>query len=126
MATVVTPLAEAGYYVMPVSMVDETFKQNGLTTPNDIQEVSAAKLREIFGADAAVYIRVKEYGTKYLVIGSDTRVTVEGRIVDLRNGAVIWEGKATASSPGVGRQQPRRPGGPFGKGRGDPDHRHRD
>ena len=98
MSTVATPLAEAGYYVMPVSMVDETFKQNGLTTPNDIQEVSAAKLREIFGADAAVYIRVKEYGTKYLVIGSDTRVTVEGRIVDLRNGAVIWEGKATASS----------------------------
>lgn len=98
MATVTGPLAEAGYYVMPISMVDETFKQNGLTTPNDIQEVSATKLREIFGADAAVYIRVKEYGTKYFVIGSDTRVTVEGKIVDLRSGAVIWEGKATASS----------------------------
>lgn len=98
MATVTAPLAEAGYYVMPVSMVDETFRQNGLTTPHDIQQVSADKLREIFGADAAVYIRVKEYGTKYLVIGSDTRVTVEGRIVDLRNGAVIWQGKATASS----------------------------
>ena len=98
MATVTVPLAEAGYYVMPVSMVDETFKQNGLTTPNDIQEVSAAKLREIFGADAAVYLRVKDYGTRYLIVGSDTRVTVEGKIVDLRNGAVIWEGRATASS----------------------------
>jgi hypothetical protein len=98
MATVAAPLAEAGYYVMPVSMVDETFKQNGLTTPNDIQDVSAAKLREIFGADAAVYIRVREYGTKYYVVGSESRVSVDGRIVDLRNGAVIWEGKATASS----------------------------
>ncbi len=98
MSTVTAPLAEAGYYVLPVSMVDETFKQNGLTTPNDIQEVSAAKLRQIFGADAAVYIRVKEYGTKYYVFGSESRVTVEGRIVDLRNGALLWEGKATASS----------------------------
>jgi hypothetical protein len=98
LATVTVPLAEAGYYVMPVSMVDETFRQNGLTTPHDIQQVSAQKLREIFGADAAVYLRVKEYGTKYLVFGSDTRVTVEGRIVDLRNGAVIWQGQATASS----------------------------
>lgn len=98
LATATAPLAEAGYYVFPASMVDETFRQNGMTTPYDIQQVSSAKLREIFGADAAVYLRVKEYGTKYLVVGSDTRVTLEGRIVDLRSGAVLWEGKATASS----------------------------
>lgn len=98
LATVTQPLAEAGYYVLPVTLVDETFKQNGLTTPADIQEVSTAKLREIFGADAAVYLRVREYGTKYFVLGSDTRVTVDGRIVDLRSGAVIWAGRATASS----------------------------
>lgn len=98
LATATAPLAEAGYYVFPVSMVDETFRRNGMTTPYDIQQVSSAKLREIFGADAAVYLRVKEYGTKYLVVGSDTRVTLEGRIVDLRSGALLWEGKATASS----------------------------
>lgn len=98
MATAALPLAEAGYYVFPVALVDETFKQNGMTVPSDIQQVSAAKLREIFGADAAVYLHVIEYGTKFLVLGSDTRVTVEGRIVDLRSGDLLWEGKATASS----------------------------
>lgn len=98
LATATRPLAEAGYYVLPVSMVDETFRQNGMTTPHDIQQVSAARLREIFGADAAVYLRVKDYGTRYLVVGSDTRVTLEGRIVDLRSGALLWEGRATASS----------------------------
>lgn len=98
LATATAPLAEAGYYVLPVSMVDETFRQNGMTTPHDIQQVSTAKLREIFGADAAVYLRVKDYGTRYLVVGSDTRVTIEGRIVDLRSGALLWEGRATASS----------------------------
>lgn len=98
LATTALPLAEAGYYVLPASLVDETFKQNGLTTPNDIQEVSTARLREIFGADAAVYIRVKQYGTSYIVIGSETRVTVEGRIVDLRTGKEIWSGSATATS----------------------------
>jgi hypothetical protein len=98
MATAALPLAEAGYYVFPVALVDETFKQNGLTVPNDIQQVSAAKLREIFGADAAVYLHVTEYGTKFLVLGSDTRVTVEGKIVDLRSGDLLWQGKASASS----------------------------
>ena len=41
----------------------ETFKYNGLTTPNDIAEVSPAKLREIFGADSALYMTVTRYGT---------------------------------------------------------------
>jgi len=98
MATATLPLAEAGYYVLPVSLAEETFKQNGMTTPTDIHQLATTKLREIFGADAAVYIRVKEYGTQYLVFGSDTRVTVEARIVDLRNGQQIWAGSATASS----------------------------
>jgi hypothetical protein len=98
LSTATLPLAEAGYYVMPVSLVDETFRQNGLTTAADIHDVSPAKLREIFGADAAVYMRVKQYGTTYMVIGSETRVTVEGRIVDLRSGRLLWEGQATSSS----------------------------
>lgn len=98
MTTATFPLAEAGYYVMPVSLVEEAFKQNGMTGATEIQSVAASKLREIFGADAAVYIRVKDYGTKYQVVNSDTRVTVEGKIVDLRTGQQIWAGSATASS----------------------------
>lgn len=92
------PLAEAGYYVLPVTLVDETFRQNGLTMANDIQEVPYQKLREFFGADAAVYIKVKRYGTTYAVLSSDTRVEVEGRIIDLRTGQLLWAGKAYASS----------------------------
>ena len=92
------PLAESGYYVFPVTLVDETFKQNGLTTPHDIQNVSIKKLREIFGADAALYINIKEYGTKYMVVASDTRVTAEAKLVDLRSGKTLWSGVATASS----------------------------
>ena len=98
MATTAQPLAEAGYYVLPVTLVHETFKQNGLTTANDIHELPVAKLYEIFGADAAVYIRVKKYGTVFMVVGSETRVTLECRLVDLRSGQQIWSGTATASS----------------------------
>ena len=45
----VLPLAESGYYVVPVAVMEETFRQNGLTTPDDIHAVPAARLREIFG-----------------------------------------------------------------------------
>jgi len=92
------PLAEAGYYVLPVTLVDETFRQNGVTTANDAAEVPYAKLREYFGADAVVYLQVKRYGTSYVVVSSETRVEVTGRIIDLRTGQLLWQGSASASS----------------------------
>jgi hypothetical protein len=92
------PLAEAGYYVLPVTLVDETFRQNGVTTANDAQDISTTKLREFFGADAAVYMKIKKYGTSYAVLASETRVEVEARIVDLRNGELLWQGNAGATS----------------------------
>lgn len=92
------PLAEAGYYVLPVTLVDETFRQHGVTGANEAQAIPLDKLREFFGADAAVYIKVKRYGTSYVVVSSETLVEVEGRIVDLRTGELLWQGKAVATS----------------------------
>lgn len=92
------PLAESGYYVLPVTLVDETFRQNGLDAPAEIHQLPLPKLREIFGADAALYINVKQYGTSYAVIVSETRVTAEAKLVDLRSGKTLWVGSATASS----------------------------
>lgn len=92
------PLAEAGYYVFPVAVVEETFKQNGMTNAGDIQAVPPAKLHEIFGNDAVLYLDITEYGTSYQVIASDTRVTANAKLVDSRTGALLWSGSATASS----------------------------
>ena len=48
------PVAESGYYVLPITLVDEQFKSNGLTVVDDIHQVDFRKLREVFGADAAL------------------------------------------------------------------------
>ena len=95
---VATPIAESGYYVYPVAVVEQTFKNNGLTVADDVHMVPAAKLREIFGADAALYLKISEYGTSYAVIMSETRVTIEATLVDIRTGTVLWQKTATASS----------------------------
>ncbi len=92
------PIAEAGYYVVPVGVMTETFKQNGLTTASDIQETSPDKLRAIFGADAALYTKITQYGTVYHVIDSATVVTASAKLVDLKTGDVLWQGAGSASS----------------------------
>lgn len=92
------PLAESGYYVLPVALVTETFRENGLDSAEDIQALAPEKLREIFGADAALYMEIQDYGTSYRVISSDTVVTASARLVDLHDGQLLWQGKARASS----------------------------
>ncbi|MBU6957933.1 DUF799 domain-containing protein [Pseudomonas sp. CVAP len=98
LSQVTYPLAEAGYYVLPIALVDETFHQNGLTTPADIHQAPANKLQEIFGADAALYITVTDYGTRYMVISSATVVTASAKLMDLKTGTTLWTGSASASS----------------------------
>jgi len=98
MTQMVTPIAESGFYVFPVALVDQTFKGNGLTVANDVHQVPVNKLHEIFGADSALYITIEEYGTSYIIISSETAVTVSASLVDLRTGTQLWQGKARASS----------------------------
>ena len=68
------PLAESGYYVVPVGVMEETFKQNGMQSADEIRELPAVKLREIFRADAALYMTVKQYGSSYAVVASSITV----------------------------------------------------
>lgn len=96
------PLAEGGYYVIPVAEMEETFRHNGLTTPADIQNVALDKLRGIFGADAALYTTVTQYGSKYGVVDSTTVVTAKAELVSLHSGDTLWQGLANATDKELG------------------------
>ncbi|XQE66946.1 DUF799 domain-containing protein [Pseudomonas sp. P3C3] len=95
---VTLPLSEAGYYVLPVAVVDETFKQNGVMSADEAQAIPTAKLHEIFGADAALYLEITEYGVSYQLIASEVAVTAKAKLVDLRDGRLLWDGSVRASS----------------------------
>ena len=92
------PLAEAGYYVLPVALTYETFKQNGVTVADEAQAIPFQKIHDIFGADAGLYITVDKYGSIYRVINSEVVVSAQAKLVDLRNGKTLWQGSASASS----------------------------
>ena len=100
LAQATMPIAEAGYYVFPVALVYETFKQNGLSSPADIHQVPLDKLREIFGADAVLYLDVKQYGTSYAVFASNTTVGVEATLVSAHTGETLWTGQKTVVDGG--------------------------
>lgn len=97
LSTVTQPLAEAGYYVFPVALVDQTFQENGLLNPGEMHQAPLDKIREIFGADAVLYITVTQYGPTYLLFSSQVIVTAQAKLIDTHTGQLLWDGAATAS-----------------------------
>jgi len=104
LSTVTRPLAERGYYVFPIAVVDQFLKENGLPGAGEMHQVPLDKVVEILGADAVMYITVEQYGTKYQVLNSATIVAARARLVDSRTGLLLWEGRRVAQHNSSGGQ----------------------
>ena len=102
LSTVSQPLAELGYYVFPVAIVDQFLKENGMPTAGEMHQVPLAKAAEIFGADSILFVTLKQYGSKYQVLSSTTTVAAEAKLVDTRTGLLLWEGKGMAQQGSSG------------------------
>ena len=95
LSTVTRPLAERGYYVFPVAVIDTLMKENGVPSPEEMARVPLDKIRDVIGPDAVLYMTVVEWGTKYQVIDSVSIVHVRGRLISTDTGLVLWQGEKT-------------------------------
>lgn len=97
LATVSKPLAEAGYYVLPVAVTDTFLKENGLTDPYVMRQVPLSKYREILDADAVLFITIDRYGQEYNIISSKTIVSAKAELALTDSQEVIWRGSTRVS-----------------------------
>lgn len=104
LSTVTKPVAEKGFYIFPVSIVDQMMKDNGLPSANEMHEVSLKKIKEILNPDAVLYLNLEQYGSKFVVIESQTTVAASGKLVSTASGEVLWTGQIvkTVSSSNSG------------------------
>ena len=96
LSTVTMPVAEKGFYVFPVALIDQMMKENGMPSANEMHQASVKKIREIISPDAILYLTLESYGTSYVIVDSQTTVTVSGKLISAITGEVIWEGRASA------------------------------
>jgi len=83
------PLAERGYYVFPVNTVKMVLEQEGLYEPERLFEQNPAELANLFGADAVLYVTIKQWDAKYAVL--TTVVTVDFEyVLKGANGETLW------------------------------------
>ena len=96
LSTCTMPLAEHGYYVFPVAVIDSFFKENGMPSAAEMHQAPLDKIDEIFGADAVLYITLQNYGTEYHLISSTTEVRALAELIDVKTGVLLWDGTVYA------------------------------
>lgn len=102
LSTVSRPVAELGYYVFPVEVVQEFMKENGMPTAGEMHQAPLSKVKEITGADAVLFVTLEKYGSEYKLINSTTTVKVRAKLVDTRTETLLWEGAAEQAQANSG------------------------
>jgi len=90
MTTVEAPFALMGYYVMPVELVSDIMKQEGIPSTELLYGMPANKLQEYFGADAVLYTRIKKWDVSYMIVTSTLTVSIESEIVSTKTSEKLW------------------------------------
>ena len=104
LSTITKPLAEKGYYVFPVSVVTALFRAEGLNTSNEMSQVPLERLNKVFAADAVLYSTISDWGQKYQLLNSVTRVDLQLTLVQASTGAVLWQGRNRLESSSNNQQ----------------------
>jgi hypothetical protein len=92
LSTLPIPVAERGYYVFPVRMVKRVLEDEGLGDPDQVHAADTARLCNLFGADAVLYVTIETWTAMYMLIDTRTSVEFDYVMKDGKTGNIIWEG----------------------------------
>ena len=91
LSTISVPLAERGYYVFPVNLVKRMLEDEGLSDATPVHTAPPQKVCGLFGSDAILYVKIKEWSAKYMVLSTVVNVKLAYAIKDCKTGETLWE-----------------------------------
>ena len=94
MAHISQPLADRGYYVFPVAVIERFMRENGMHTADQMHQIPLDKFGEHIAPDAILYATINQWGQKYQVLQSKAVVDVNLLLVDAKTGERLWQRRA--------------------------------
>jgi hypothetical protein len=79
--------------VFPVYLTELLLRDLGLPEAGLVHQLPSQRFFDLFGADAVLFITIKDWSTKYLVLVSSVVVEMEYLLKDTRTGMVLWQSK---------------------------------
>ena len=85
------PVGERGYYVFPINLTDALLQDLGLPEAGLIHQLSPQKFYDHFGCDTVLFITIKDWSSKYIVIQNMRTIKARYLLVSARSGNVLWD-----------------------------------
>ena len=103
-ATIAPPLTQNGYYVLPVTVTDKLLNEAGVSDGAQLANVPAQKYRELFGADAILFVTINKWDTNYNVLAGSVTVNLAYKLVSTATNETLWryQGEMKVDTSGGG------------------------
>jgi hypothetical protein len=89
--TIASPLAFNGYYVLPTEVVTPLLQAEGISDSELVFNKPLNKFKELLGADAVLFVKIKKWNTVYYVIGGYIVVSLDMTLKSTVTNQVLWE-----------------------------------
>jgi len=89
-STILEPLANSGYYVLPIEVTTEILRREGIQNGAQLVDVPAQKFGELFGSDAVLFVSINSWDTNYYVIGGNVTVGLSFTLKSTKTNEMLW------------------------------------
>ncbi len=96
LTTLAVPLAERGFYVLPVTAARKVMQGSGMGDPGLVHRQPTPELARLFGADAVLYVEIDEWKSSYAVVSTGIQVGMVYTLKDGRSDALLWQDQQAA------------------------------
>ena len=77
LTTVAEPLALSGYYVMPIEIISQIMKDEGIDDSSEFLSLDPSIFREYFDSDAILFTEIIKWDTSYRVVSGSVTVQIK-------------------------------------------------
>lgn len=88
--TLTQPLADNGYYILPIAIASEVFKAEGIVAGEQLLAAPMSVFKNNFGADAVLFVTINEWDKNYYVIAGNVTVGMSFVMLSTNDREVIW------------------------------------
>lgn len=92
---ILKPLAEKGYYVIPIEIMNEIFKNEGFYDTETINENSLNQFKKVFGVNAVLYTKIIHWEKVFYGINGVIIISLEYTLKSADTGEVLWTYKTS-------------------------------
>jgi len=88
--TVAQPFTNQGYYVLPVPLVYEIFKREGILEGTQVKGIPTPIFKKNFGADSVLFMTIENWDKNYVVVAGNITVGIEYVLMSTETNEVLW------------------------------------